>query len=167
MIRLSLISDFLILILTSHLKDKRLVSGLWKQHICYVTVSILIVTSLRHVSHPSVFDFSYIPNDVCHTTLFTDPVCTLSILESDSRRVSLHLLLGCDEFLLLDVADRPGLTVVCHYWEYTFLNAFLFSLIGTFLSRMMLPSLQNVLQPCSSLLFISCSFSRSSVTFPR
>ena len=44
------------------------------------------------------------------------------------------------------------------------LNAFLFSLIGMFLSRMTLSRLENALYSCQILLFISCSWSRSLVT---
>ena len=48
------------------------------------------------------------------------------------------------------------------------LNALLFSLIGTFLSHMMLPSLPNALQPCPILIFISCPWLWSVVTIcPR
>ena len=72
---------------------------------------------------PSVFAFSYAP-DVCHITLFVDPVCTLSVLEGDSYHDSLHLPLGCDQFLKLGVATRPSLTAICHYWEYTFVKYF-------------------------------------------
>ena len=36
----------------------------------------------------------------------------------------LHLPLGCDQFLKLGVAKRPGLTAICHYWEYTFVKCF-------------------------------------------
>ena len=47
------------------------------------------------------------------------------------------------------------------------LNNFLFSLIGTFLSRLM-SSLQNALHPCPILIFISCTWSWSLVTIcPR
>ena len=45
----------------------------------------------RHVSRSSVFAFSYAPDNVCQTTLFADPVCTLSILEGDSYHDSFHL----------------------------------------------------------------------------
>ena len=58
------------------------------------------------------------------TTLFPDPVCNLSVLLGDSYHDSLHLSLGCDQFLKLGVAKRPGLTVICHYWEYTFVKCF-------------------------------------------
>ena len=83
-----------------------------------------IVTSPRHVARPSVFAFSYAPDNVCQTTLFSDPFCTLSILEGDSYHDSLHLPLSCDQFLKLGVAKRPGLTAICHYWEYTFIKYF-------------------------------------------
>ena len=43
-----------------------------------------VVTSPHHVARPSVFAFSYFPDDVCHTTLFPDLVFILSILEGDS-----------------------------------------------------------------------------------
>ena len=83
-----------------------------------------VVMSPRHVVRPSVFAFSYVPDNVCHTTLFADPVCTLSVLQGDSYHDSLHLPLGCDQFLKLGVAKRPGLTAICHYWEYTFVKCF-------------------------------------------
>ena len=63
-----------------------------------------VVMSLRHVIRPSVFAFSYVPDNVCHTTLFVDLVCTLSVLQGDSYHDSLHLPLGCDQFLKLGVA---------------------------------------------------------------
>ena len=79
-----------------------------------------VVMSSRHVFCPSVFAFSYVPDNVCHTTLFADPVCTLSVLEGDSYDDSLHLLLnlGCDQFLKLSAAKRPSLTAIYHYWEW-------------------------------------------------
>ena len=64
-----------------------------------------VVTSPRHMFRPSVFAFSYVPDNVCYTTLFLDPVCTLSVHEGDSYHDSLHLPLGCDQFLKLGVAD--------------------------------------------------------------
>ena len=76
-----------------------------------------IVTFPRHVSHPSVFAFSYVPDNVCHTTLFPDPICTLSVLKGDSDHDSLHFPLSCDQLLKLGVAKRPGLTARCHYFE--------------------------------------------------
>ena len=62
-----------------------------------------IVMSPRHVARPSVFAFSYAPDNVCQTTLFSDPFCTLSILQGDSYHDSLHLPLSCDQFLKLGV----------------------------------------------------------------
>ena len=56
---------------------------------------------------PSVFAFSYAPDNVCHTRLFPDPVYTLSVLEGDSYHDSL-LPLGCDQFLKLGVTKRYG-----------------------------------------------------------
>ena len=58
------------------------------------------------------------------TSLFSDPVCTLSVLQGDSHHDSLNLPLGCDQFLKLGVAKQPGLTAICHYWEYTFVKCF-------------------------------------------
>ena len=58
------------------------------------------------------------------TPLFLDPVCTLSILQGDSYHDSLHLPLGCDQFLKLGVAKRPHLTAISHYWEYIFAKYF-------------------------------------------
>ena len=77
-----------------------------------------IVRSPCHVTHPSVFAFSYAPDNVCHTTLFPDPVCTLSIIEGDSYHDSFYLPFSCDQFLKLGVAKLPGITAICHYWEY-------------------------------------------------
>ena len=82
------------------------------------------VTSPRHVFRPSMSAFSYAPDNVCHTTLFPNPVCTHSILEGDSYHDSLHLPVSCDQFLKLGVAKRLGLTAICHYWEYTFVKCF-------------------------------------------
>ena len=62
--------------------------------------------------------------------------------------------------LLSDQVSQPyGIPCRTHL-----LNAFLFSLIGTFLSRMMLFSLQNAFHPCPILLFISCTWYWSLVT---
>ena len=72
--------------------------------------------SLCHVTRPSVLAFSYVPDNVCHTTVFRS-VCTLSVLQGDSHHDSLHLPLGCDQFLKLGVAKWSGLTAICHYWE--------------------------------------------------
>ena len=82
-----------------------------------------VVTSC-HVFRPSVLAFSYVPAIVCHTALFPDPVCILSVLERDSHHYSPHLPLGCNQFFKLAVAKRPGLTSICHYWEYTFVERF-------------------------------------------
>ena len=55
-----------------------------------------VVTSPCHVSRTSVLAFSYAPDNACHTTLFPDPVCTLSVLQGDSYHDSLHISMGCD-----------------------------------------------------------------------
>ena len=68
-----------------------------------------VVSSSPHVSHPSVFAFSYVPN-TCRTTLFLDSVRTFSVLESDSYHDSLHLL-GYGQVLKLS-AKRPGFTAI-------------------------------------------------------
>ena len=52
----------------------------------------------------------YVPDNVCHTTLFADLVCTLSVLEGDSYHDSLCLPLGYDQFLKFGVAKRSGLS---------------------------------------------------------
>ena len=52
-----------------------------------------------------------------------DPVCTLSV-QGDSYHDSLHLPFGYEQFFKLDVAKRPGLTPIYHYWEYTFVKRF-------------------------------------------
>ena len=56
-----------------------------------------IVMSPCHMSLPSVFAFSYVPDNVCHIILFPDPVCTLSVLQGNSYHDSLHLPLGWDQ----------------------------------------------------------------------
>ena len=94
---------------------------LFPRSIHSVTNCPSIVTFLRHVTRPSVFAFSYAPDNVCRTTLFPDPVCTLSILQGDSYHDSFHLPLSCGQFLKLGVAKRPGLTAI---WEYTFVKCF-------------------------------------------
>ena len=53
-------------------------------------------------------------DNICHTTLFPDPVCTLSVLEGDFCHDSLHHPLGCDQFLQLGVTKRPGLIAIRH-----------------------------------------------------
>ena len=87
--------------------------------------------------------FSYVPDNVCHTTLFADPVCTLSVLELTPTIIFLIFLWVVTSFsswgLISDQISQPYvITGSIHS-----LNAFLFSLIGTFLTRMMLFSLQN------------------------
>ena len=58
--------------------------------------------------HPSVLAFSCVPDNVCHTTLFLDPVCTLSVLADDSYHNSLHLPLGCDILTVEFVASEAA-----------------------------------------------------------
>ena len=87
-----------------------------------VTDCPFVVTSPCHVSCPYVFAFLYVPGNIWQTTLFPDPVCT--VLEGDSYHNFLYLPLGCDKFLELSVAKRPGLTTICHYWECTFIKCF-------------------------------------------
>ena len=54
-------------------------SLLWPQGIHSVTLSVhLLSLPTHHKSCPSVFVFSHVPDNVCHTTLFADPVRTLS-----------------------------------------------------------------------------------------
>ena len=79
-----------------------------------------VVTSPRHMARPAVFAFSHVPDNACYTTLFLDLVCTLSVLKGDSYNDSLRLVL----FLKLGVAKQPGLTAICQYWEYTFVECF-------------------------------------------
>ena len=110
-----------------------------------------LVTSPRHVASPSVFAFSYAPDNISHNTLFPDPVCTLPILQGDSYHDSVHLALSCDQFLKLGVAKWPCLTAICHYWEYTFVKGF--SLMSVFLSRMMLSSFTECTPSLSDSLF--------------
>ena len=76
-----------------------------------VTDCPFVVISHCHVTRPYVLAFSYVPDNVCHTTLFPNPVCTLSVLEGD-------------QFFKLGIAKRPRLTAICHYWEYTFVKCF-------------------------------------------
>ena len=61
--------------------------------------------SPHHVIRSSVFAFFYVPDNVCHTTLFADSVCMLSVLQGDSYHDSLHLPWGCDKFFKLGIAS--------------------------------------------------------------
>ena len=63
-----------------------------------------VISSPCHVIRPSVFAFSYAPDNVCHTTLFKDPVCTLSVIASDSYHDSSIFLCVVTRFVKLDVA---------------------------------------------------------------
>ena len=66
-------------------------------------LSLLLATCSAHLcllSHMLLATYN-----VCHITLFPDSVCTLSIPEGDSYHDSLHLSLGCDQFLKLGVDD--------------------------------------------------------------
>ena len=119
-----------------------------------------VVMSPRHVACPSVFAFSYVPDNICHTTLFANPVCTLSVLQGDSYHDSLHLPLGCDQFFKLGATVWQPYVITGSTHS---LNAFHFSLTGTFLSCMMLSSLQNAFHPCPILIFISFTWSWSLV----
>ena len=83
-----------------------------------------VVTFPLHLFHPSVFAFSYVPDNVCNPTLFADPVCTLSVLQGVSYHDDLHLPVCCDQFFKLGVAKRTSLTTICHYWKYTFVKCF-------------------------------------------
>ena len=123
-----------------------------------------VVTSPRYVFRPSVFAFSYVPDNVCHTTLFPDPVCTLSVLQVTPimiLSIFLWVVISFSSWVLLNghVSQSYVITESIHS-----LNAFLFSLIGTFLSRMMVSSLQYLLHPCPILIFIACAESWSLVT---
>ena len=77
-----------------------------------------VAMSPRHATRPSAFAFSHVPDNVCHTTLFAGPVCTIYVLQGDSYHDSLHLALACVSFFKLGVAKRPSLTAICHYWNY-------------------------------------------------
>ena len=126
-----------------------------------------VVTSPRHVTRPSVFAFSYAPDNICHTVLFTDPVCTLSVLQGDSYHDSLHFWVVISFSSWVWLSDQVSQPYVITGSTHS-LNAFLFNLIGTFLSRIMLSSLQNAFHPCPILLFISYIWSWSLVTIcPR
>ena len=122
-----------------------------------------VVTSPQYVSHPSVFAFPYVPDSVCHTTLFQNPVCTLSVLEGDFYD-SLHLPLGCDQFFNLDVAKRPGLTAICQYWEHTFIEFFAFQSHWHIFVSHDVVQFTECTPSLSILLFISCTWSWSLVT---
>ena len=76
----------------------------WPAHLCLLSLMLLIMSV----------------TPLCFRIQF----CTLSILQGDSYHDSLHLPLSCDQFLKLGVAKRPGLTAICHYWEYTFIKCF-------------------------------------------
>ena len=112
--------------------------------------------------HPSVFALSHVPDNICHNILFPDTVCTLSVLENDSYHDSPQLIWVVTSFsswvLLSNQVSPPYVITLSRHS----LNAFLFSLIGTSLSRMILSSLQNALHSCPILLFISCTWSLSS-----
>ena len=113
---------------------------------------------------PSVFAFSYAPDNICHTTLFPDSSLysfyPWGWLLSWFSPSSFEIVTSFSSWVLLsDQVSQPYvITGSIHS-----LNAFLFSLIGTFLSRMMLSSLQNALHPWPILLFISCIWSWSLV----
>ena len=126
-----------------------------------------IVTSPRQVSRPSVFAVPYVPDNVCYTTLFPHAVCTLSM------RVTPTMILSIFRWVVTSFSNWVYLSdQVSHSYFITgsihSLNTFLFSLIGTFLSRMMLSSLPNAQHPCPILLFISSTWSGSLVSIcPR
>ena len=117
--------------------------------------------------HPSAFAFSYVPDNGCHTTLFAYPVCTLSVLQGDSYHDSLHLPLGCDQFLKLRVAKWSSLTAICHYWKYTFIKCFP-PVSQPYFCLASCPAYRMHSIPVPFLLFISCTWSWSLITiFPR
>ena len=95
-----------------------------------------VVTSPRHVHRPSVFAFSYVPDNVYHTTLFPDPFCTLSVLEGDSYCDSLSMFLwvvtSFSSWVLLSdqVSELYFITGSIHL-----LNAFLFTYWHIFVSH--------------------------------
>ena len=122
-------------------------------------LSLLLATWPAHLCL-----LSYVPDNIFHTTLFPDPVCPLSVLKGGSYHDSLHHPLGHDQFLKFGIAKWPSLTVICHYWEYTFGIWFSLQFQSKFLSRVMLSSLQNALHPCPFLLCISYTWTWSLVT---
>ena len=115
-----------------------------------------VVTSPRHVPRPSVFAFSYVPDNVCHTTLFRIQfVLFLSFRVTPTMILSIFLwvVTSFSSWVLLsDQVSQPYvITGSIHS-----LNAFLSSLIGTFLS------LHDVVQ----LTECTPSLSTSSIFFP-
>ena len=92
-----------------HLVLSRPGGHLCPQGIRSVTDCPSVVTSPHCMSRPSVFAFSYVPDNFCHTTLFRDSVCTVFVLEDDSYHDSLHLPLDFDQFLKLGVAKRTNM----------------------------------------------------------
>ena len=111
----------------------------------------LLSCLLATLTRPSVFAFSYVPDNVCHTTLFADPVCTPSVLQGDSLPWILSIFLWVvisfsSVVLLSDQVSQPYVIIGRKH----LLNALLFSLIGAFLSRMMLSSLTECIPSLSN-----------------
>ena len=133
-------------ILIVHLLSRLLAT--WPAHLCLLSLMLLIM---------SVKPLCFRIHSVLFLSLRVTPIMILSIF--------LWVVTSFSSWVLLsDQVSQPYvITGSIHS-----LNAFLFSLIGTFLSRMMLSSLQNALHPWPILLFISCIWSWSLVTIcPR
>ena len=128
-----------------------------------------VVTSPRHVIHPSVFAFSYVPDNVCHTTLWVlDPVCTLSVLTGWLLPWFSPSSFGLWPVSQLGVAKRPGLTaiwIIIGVYIRWMLSSIQFSLTHFIMFRMMLSSLQNAFHSCTILLFISCESGHGSLVY--
>ena len=94
-----------------------------------------VVTSPFHVSRTSVFEFFCVPDNVPHTILFPDPVCTLAVLDLTPTMILSIFLWVVTSFsswmLLSDQVSQPYVITV----SIQSVNDFLLSLIGTFLSR--------------------------------
>ena len=75
-----------------------------------------IVTSPRHVARPSVFAFSYAPDNVCQTTLFSDPFCTLSILEGDSYHDSIAWIDLIYIYIYICYGQNSAMLYKLYFW---------------------------------------------------
>ena len=89
-------------ILIVHLLSRLLAT--WPAHLCLLSLMLLIM---------SVKPLCFRIHSVLFLSLRVTPIMILSIF-----------LWVVTSFLKLGVAKRPGLTAICHYWEYTFIKCF-------------------------------------------